>query len=71
MTVVKSFITLVPTHVRGIGQGVHYLWGDNLTVVWAEFSTLSGTVLLHINISAHCIRAAISRVENSAQGLSC
>jgi len=44
--------------------------GENLEVVWAEFSTLSYVVLLHRAVSAWyaCIR---SKVENSAQGLSC
>jgi hypothetical protein len=39
--------------------------GENLKVVWAEFSTLSLVVLLSKNA------AATSRVENSAQGSSC
>jgi hypothetical protein len=41
--------------------------GENIKVVWAEFSTLSWTVLL--DVSAF-FNVAISTVEHSAQFLS-
>jgi hypothetical protein len=48
-----------------------YLMGENLKVVWAEFSTLS---LLNIAIlcgKCTALHAATSTVKNSAQCLSC
>ncbi len=44
--------------------------GENLEVVWTEFSTLSQVVLQHWAVSAW-YACATSKVENSAQGLSC
>ncbi len=46
--------------------------GENLKVVWAEFSTLSWAVLLCVQLhSLYKHSAAESIVENSAQVLSC
>jgi hypothetical protein len=70
ITDVKSFMSL------GLGVNVtlpsslmllpaRYLSGDKLKVVWAEFSTLSWTVLLNSNMSVSCIHAAFSIVEVS------
>ncbi len=44
--------------------------GENLKVVWAEFSTLSQAVLL-ITPKLCSMQMATSKVENSAQVLSC
>jgi hypothetical protein len=44
--------------------------GENLEVVWAEFSTLSQAVLLKTP-KLHSLQTATSKVENSAQVLSC
>jgi hypothetical protein len=44
--------------------------GDNLEVVWAEFSTLSYTFLLSCK-KVHSTHTTTSRVENSANFLSC
>jgi hypothetical protein len=44
--------------------------GENLEVVWAEFSTLSLAVLL-ITPKLWNMQMATSKVENSAQVLSC
>jgi hypothetical protein len=35
-----------------IHRGARYLTGENLEVVWAEFSTLSCAVLFQINLNA-------------------
>jgi hypothetical protein len=45
--------------------------GENLEVVWVDFSTLSYTILQSTAWQVHTIHAASSRVENSAQVLSC
>jgi hypothetical protein len=52
-------------------RGARYLTGDNLEVVWAEFSTLSWAVLFQSNLTAWHTHTATSRVENSAQVSSC
>jgi hypothetical protein len=44
--------------------------GENLEVVWAEFSTLSQAVLL-ITPKLHSLQMATFKVENSAQVTSC
>jgi hypothetical protein len=44
--------------------------GENLEVVWAEFSTLSWAVLFQRNVTVGMYMVA-SRVENSAQVSSC
>ncbi len=44
--------------------------GENLEVVWAEFSTLSQAVLL-ITPKLHSLLMAASKAENSALVLSC
>ncbi len=33
--------TPIPANVGRLGRGAQYLTGENLNVVWAEFSTLS------------------------------
>jgi hypothetical protein len=54
-----------------IRRGARCLTGENLEVVWAEFSTLSLAVLFQSNLNAWCKHTATSRVEYSAQVLSC
>jgi hypothetical protein len=44
--------------------------GENLEVVWAEFSTLSEAVLLD-HTKMLTMQMALSKIENSAQVLSC
>jgi hypothetical protein len=44
--------------------------GENLEAVWADFSTLSGAVLL-ITPKLLSMQMATSKVENLAQVLSC
>jgi len=44
--------------------------GENLEVVWAEYSTLSKAVLL-ITPKLRSMQMASSKVENSAQVSSC
>jgi hypothetical protein len=44
--------------------------GENLTVIWAEFSTLSLAVLL-ITPKLRSMQISTSKLENSAQVLSC
>ncbi len=41
--------------------------GDNLKVIWAEFSTLSQAVLLHINISAFVLVQPILELKTKLQ----
>ncbi len=55
------------SQLNGLHPGVQYLTGENLKVVWAEFSTHA------ISSCNKCMawHAATSRVENSAQGVSC
>ncbi len=49
---------------------MQYVTGENLEVVWAEFSALSWAFLL-CNKKIHGMYTAISKVENTAQVLSC
>jgi hypothetical protein len=51
-------------------RGAQKLTGENLEVVWAEFSTLSQPVLL-ITPNLCSLQMATSKVENSAQASSC
>ncbi len=44
--------------------------GENLEVVWVEFSTLSPKVLLIVT-KLHSLQMATSKIESSAQVLSC
>jgi hypothetical protein len=44
--------------------------GENLEVVWDEFSTLSQAVLL-VTPKLHSLQMATSKVENSARVLPC
>ncbi len=50
--------------------GERSLTGENLDVVWAKFSTLIWAVLLIIRI-LQSIQMVTSKIENSAQVLSC
>ncbi len=45
--IVKRFTAVINIMM----QGARYLTGDNLEVVWAEFSTLSLAVLLQRNVT--------------------
>ncbi len=57
----------------GLIGGVRKLSGENLKVVSAEFSTLSWAVFMFFFIDEQVLstHAAASRVEDSAQVLSC
>ncbi len=54
-----------------INQGARYLTGENLEVVWAEFSALSYVVLFHSIKTAWHTHTVPSKVKNSAQVSSC
>ncbi len=45
--------------------------GENPKVVWAEFSTLSQTVLLVNNVNAQQAHTGTSKIESQAQVLYC
>ncbi len=62
-TALKSFIVQAPK-LQGAKMG------DNLKVVWANFSTLSWAVWLRRSLKC-VIHPATSRVENLAQVLFC
>jgi hypothetical protein len=61
-TLRKKMMIMVISATKGSCQGVRKLMGEKLKVVWAELSTL---------ISACCTSKPISKIENSAQVLSC
>ncbi len=45
-------LLVLPLPENEFDQGARYITGDNLKVVWAEFSTLSQAVLLCNKVSA-------------------
>jgi hypothetical protein len=53
-----------------LSRGAPKLMGENLKVVWAEFSTLSWAVLLLCKKCMLYTHMSVSKVENSAQVLS-
>jgi hypothetical protein len=61
--IIKTWVTLNP-----LSRGEQYLLGENLKVVWAQFSALSLTVLLNSYSKLSVMHTDTSRVEILAQG---
>ena len=54
MIIVEFFTFIHEKHSFGLQRGAQKLMGENLKVVWAEFSTLSLAVLLCVQLHGLC-----------------
>jgi hypothetical protein len=64
-------ITAVKSFSEQASAGARKLTGENLKLVWAEFSTISWAVFEDVHETHVCGHTPTSIVENSAQVLSC